>query len=296
MRAILTIVCIVAVCGCGRVTTGRSGEGPLVVASFYPLEEAVERVAGPAVDVVNLTPAGVEPHDLELSPADVASIAEADVVVYVGGGFQPSVEDALGETSGTVVDVLQVVRTLPAPSSEPGQSVDPHVWLDPTRYRQIVDRVAEALEVADPGSAGAFTVNAGAFGRDLLELASAYATGLENCRSRIIVSSHAAFAYLADAYGLRQEAIAGISPEAEADPRRLADLSDLVRSEGVTTVFTEEMAPPDVAQTLAEEAGVDVAVLNPLEGLTPDEVARGDDYRSVMERNLEVLRDGLGCS
>jgi zinc transport system substrate-binding protein len=298
MRAILTII---AFLGAGASpacdSSGASSVGrPLVVASFYPLAEAAQRIGGDAVDVVNLTPAGVEPHDLELAPDDVVRIAEADVVLFVGGGFQPALEGALGEISGDAVDVLEGVATLPPPDGETASgSIDPHVWLDPGLYERVVGIVAEALDAVAPSSASTFNSNADAFDRELEQLAVAYESGLAKCRSRVIVVSHAAFGYLSSAYDLRQEPIAGISPESEPNPRRFAELRDFVRREGVTTVFTEELAPPDIARALADETGVQTAVLNPLEGLTDEELAAGENYVSVMMHNLEVLRDGLGC-
>lgn len=296
MRAILSIIMTASVLSaCGTATGQRQGDTPLVIAGVYPLAEAVQRVAGDDVEVMNLTPAGVEPHDLELTADDIVSIAEADLVVYVGGGFQPALENALGETSAGAVDVLDAVETLPASNHDDDGSFDPHVWLDPARYEQVVNRVAEALGSIVPPSSPMFDRNAAAFGAELEDLNASYRDGLAHCRSRVIVVNHAAFGYLASAYDLEQEPITGISPEAEPDPRRFAELGDLVRNEGITTVFTEELAPPDAAEALADETGIETAVLNPLEGLTDAELVVGDDYVAVMERNLEVLRRGLGC-
>jgi zinc transport system substrate-binding protein len=295
MRAVLTIIAMVLVlCACGSAAGQRQGDIPLVVAGFYPLAEAARRVGGDDVDVVNLTPPGIEPHDLELAPDDVVSIAEADLVLYVGSGFQPALESALGETAASTVDVLDAVETISA-SDQTSESTDPHVWLDPARYEQVVGRVAEALASIAPSSSPSFDQNAAVFVSELEDLDASYRRDLAHCGGRSIVVNHAAFGYLAAAYDLVQEPITGISPEAEPDPRRFAELADVVRREGITTVFTEELAPPHVAEALADETGIDTAVLNPLEGLTDAELAAGDDYVSVMERNLEVLRRGLNC-
>jgi zinc transport system substrate-binding protein len=279
-------------------TPADPGGAVTVVASFYPLAEAAQQVGGADVSVTNLTAPGVEPHDLELTPQQIASISTADVVLYLGGGFQPAVEDALTDATGTTVDVSAGLRSLAVPpdTSEPGLSADPHVWLDPVLYADIVRTTERALAAASPSNAATFEANAATFGARLRALASSYRTGLARCPRRVIVTSHAAFGYLAERFGLDQESISGLSPDAEPNPQRLAALKSLVERDGVTTIFTEELVSPKVAQTLAEETGATTAVLNPLESLTPDEVAAGADYASVMEQNLIALETALACA
>ncbi|MET0800671.1 MAG: zinc ABC transporter substrate-binding protein [Actinomycetota bacterium] len=316
MRAILSIVpgrktiasCSIAsmlvVAGCAGVGSGGPAEGDAdaasasalaVVASFYPLAYAVERVGGDAVSVTDLTPPGTEPHDLELTPDDLVSIAEADVVVYLGDGFQPVVEDAVGaEATGTTVDAFAAVEPLPASSGDGG--ADPHVWLDPTLFAEIVDAVAAALGETRPADAPRFLANARSVREDLATLDREFRRGLAECASRVLITNHAAFGYLAAAYDLRQEAISGLSPESEPDAARIAMLAAEAQAAGVTTVFTEDLISPEVAESLAAEAGLETAVLSPLEGLTDVQIAAGEDYLSVMRRNLEVLRGGLDCA
>jgi zinc transport system substrate-binding protein len=268
-----------------------------VVASFYPLAEAATKVGGNLVNVRNLTPPGVEPHDLELTPSAIADIQEADVVLYLGEGFAPAVEQAVGDAKGITVDLLQgmpVVAGAPE-EGETGPATDPHVWLDPALYSRIVDRVRAVLTQASPNDAGQFRSDAEAFGNDITALDDEYRSGLMGCARTEIVTSHAAFGYLAARYGLTQEPIAGLSPDAEPSAQRLAQLAELVRRDGLTTIFTEELVSPKVAQTLADEAGVKTAVLNPLEGLTEREVSQGEDYLSVMRANLHILEVGLRC-
>ena len=284
--------------GCGS-TSSSAEEGTSVVASFYPLAEAASRVGGDLVSVQNLTPPGVEPHDLELAPDDIEAIANADVIVYLGGGFQPAVEDALAEAEHAVtVDALDAVATNAAPASEAdeGLTVDPHVWLDPARYEEIVRSVSAALSEADPANEATYAANAEAYIGQIAALDEEYRVGLSDCERITIVTSHEAFGYLADAYGLTQVGILGLSPEAEPDPRRLAELRDLVQREGVTTIFAEELVSPKVAETLASEAGVQVAVLNPIESLTDAQERAGEDYLSLMRENLDTLRRALDCA
>jgi zinc transport system substrate-binding protein len=262
--------------GCGG-EEGDAGDDELsVVASFYPLAFAAERTA-PDATVENVTPPGVEPHDLELAPRDVARIREADVVLYLGGGFQPAIEDAAGEADGKVVDLLAELGA--------GQD-DVHVWLDPVRYGDVVRRIARAL-TGDERSARLML-------HRLDELDGIYQLGLERCERREIVVSHAAFGHLAESYGLEEIPLAR-TPGAAAAPRDLERIARLVRERGITTVFVEPLAPPEEVETIARETGADVAVLNPVEGLTEEQEAAGEDYFSLMLANLDALRAALGC-
>jgi zinc transport system substrate-binding protein len=291
----LTVALLAASCGSSNDDTGDADQQDTlsVVASFYPLVEAAERVGGNLVSVTNLTPPGVEPHDLELTPGQVEAITTADVVVYLGGGFQPAVEEAVAEAEGIAVDALDAVDTVPAPpeEAEEGLSVDPHVWLDPVRYAAIVDGVAAGLGEAAPDERDTFEANASTFGDELDALDAEFRAGLASCDRNEIVTNHAAFGYLAAAYGLDQVAISGLEPDAEPTPDHLAELAALVERDGVTTIFTEELLPPDVAQTLADETGAQTSVLFTLEGAPED----GGDYLSLMRENLGKLTTALGC-
>ena len=292
-----------------------SGGDPLeVVAAFYPVAEAAEQVGGDLVEVTNLTPAGTEPHDLELTPDQVDDIEDADVVFYLGQGFQPAVADAAerrGDDEATV-DLLDGVAlesgaSEALESEESGEegeggdehgdeALDPHFWLDPQLMADAVDEIGAALGDADPANAEAFGAGALRYDGELAALDQEMEAGLSDCERDEIVTSHAAFYYLATRYGLTQLPIAGLSPESEPDADRLADLADRVEEDGITTVFYEDLVSPDVAETLANEAGVETARLSPLEGLTEDQVDAGDDYLSVMRQNLAALQDALGCA
>lgn len=270
MRRAVTLLALLVLAGCGA---SDKNDSDTVVAAFYPLAWAAEQIVAEGTEVVNLTPPGAEPHDVELSPRDGETIREARVVLYAGGGFQPAVEDVVSERSGISLDVLQ-------------NGGDPHVWLDPVRFAQVVidiggvvERPKRAAELAD----------------ELAQLHASYRRGLGRCERRTLVTSHAAFSQLADRYGLTQLSLTGISPEAEPGPRVLEQLIDDVRASGATTVFAEPLVSDRVAQTVAREAGADVAVLDPLEGLSDDRLAAGEDYLSVMRTNLAVLREALGC-
>jgi len=259
-----------------------------VVAAFYPLAFVAERVGGKRVAVTNLTPTGAEPHDLELTPKQRDAIDEARLVLVLGSDFQPAVEKAAAtRASGTV----ELLTRLPARDPK-----DPHVWLDPALMQGIVDQTAKALTKADPLGAATYAANAARLSDELTALDARYRAGLADCDRSLLVTAHTAFGYLAKAFGLQQVGVSGLSPDVEPDPKRLAELSDLVERRGVTTVFTEDLVSPRIAQTLAREAGgLKTAVLSPLEGLTAAQQARGDDYLSVMDTNLARIRTALGC-
>ncbi|MFP5319978.1 MAG: metal ABC transporter substrate-binding protein [Acidimicrobiia bacterium] len=300
MRRILAFVVVLVVlgaCGTGEDGAGSSDGRPEVVAAFYPLFEAAQRVGGDLVRVHNLTPAGTEPHDLELNSRQIDRVEDAAVVLFLGRGFQPALERAAERAEGTKVDVLaESGALLPAPEGDDDLDADPHVWLDPTLQKRVVERVVPALSEVDPANRATYEANGAAYGRELDELDTAFSQGLAQCTRRTFVTSHAAFGYLARRYDLTQEAIAGLEPDAEPSPRRMAELAQMVQDDGITTIFYETLASPAVAESLAREAGVRTAVLDPLEGLSEEDGRAGKTYVSVMRENLAALRTALGCT
>ncbi len=277
IRLAIVAVFLSALVGCGPEGRDEGAPEPpkIVVAGFYPLAWAARQVAGGLIEeVVDLTPAGVEPHDLELSSRDIEAIEDAYLVLYVGSGFQPALEDAIENRAGPSYDALAGVHG------------DPHVWLDPIAFARIVQEVAKRV-----GGAGSADDEI----RELKELDGEYRRGLARCDRRTLVTSHAAFGRLADRYGLEQLSLSGASPEAEPGPRELERLIHEVRASGATTVFAEPLVSDRVAETVAREAGIEVAVLDPLEGLSEDRLAAGEDYLSVMRQNLAALEKALGC-
>jgi zinc transport system substrate-binding protein len=280
-RIVLTLVAALGLAAgasaCGETDSAASPGTTDVVAGLYPLAFAAEQVGGGDVAVRNLTAAGAEPHDLELTPRDVEAIRDADLAVYAGGGFQPAVEEAVASSDVPAVDVLDGLDL---------RDGDAHVWLDPLRFAQVVERIGAALGEEEAARELAARLRA---------LDEELSAGLADCRRRELVTTHDAFGYLAERYGLEPIPITGSSPEAEPGPRDLEAVAELVEERGVTTVFTETLVSPEIAETVAREAGVETADLNPLEGLTEDEVERGEDYFSVMRANLAALREGLEC-
>jgi zinc transport system substrate-binding protein len=264
--------------GCGG-SDGHSSTREKVVASFYPLAFAAEQVGGETVSVENLTRPGAEPHDLEVSPSDVSKIKSADLVLLLGHGFQPQLEDAAG--SGP-----EVVALLDTPALDLHPDGDPHVWLDPIRYMKIVDRIGVVLR--RPAAVSRLLAR-------LRKLDNDYRRGLADCARRDIVTSHEAFAYLAERYGLNQIAVTGLNPEAEPTPQGLQQTVDVVRASDATTVYFERLVSPRLAETVARETGTKTAVLDPIEGITDTERKQGADYFTLMRANLRALQAGLGC-
>ncbi len=292
-RIVPTLALAALMAGAGGCGGSESvGGGKAVVAAFYPIAFAVERVA-PDASVTNVTPAGAEPHDLEFTARDVEGVGEADLVFYLGNGFMPALESAV-KGKHTAFDLLEGFELFDG-GEEHGddeqvdgrEGLDPHVWLDPMRYATMAERIAD--ELGTPEAADGFVV-------ELEELDAEFRAGLETCARRTIVTSHAAFAYLADAYALEQIALTGVSPAAEPSAKAIEELVEEIEEEGATTVFFETLVSPKLAETVAREAGATTAVLNPLEGLTEDEIDAGADYFSVMRDNLDALRTALGCS
>jgi zinc transport system substrate-binding protein len=297
--------CLLAGCGGG---TPVGGDDTSVVAAFYPFAYVADRVAGPHAAVTNLTAPGAEPHDLELSPQQVAAVAESDVVVYEQG-FQPAVDEAVEQNAeGAVVEVTDVVSLSTggadahADEHAAGGSGheheemagDPHVWQDPTKLAAVAQEMGRTLARTDPRHAADYRRNAAALVADLRALDRQFRQGLADCQRRTIVTGHAAFAHLASRYGLQMVPIAGVSPDTEPSPARLAELEQVVSDQNVTTVFTETLASPAIARTLAQEAGVRTAVLDPIEGLSA--ATADEDYFSLMRSNLAALRKANGCS
>jgi zinc transport system substrate-binding protein len=303
-------LCGLAACGTSDATVKSAtaaGRIP-VVANFYPVQEAAQRVGGRRVTVSDLTPIGGEPHDLELSPSAVQRLDDAKVVLYMGRGFQPQVEKAVRDlpSSTTRVDLLKSVDLLPVQAGLAGTNgkvdgetlhggVDPHVWVDPHRFVQIAATVAKTLERVDPNHAGEYQVNLAAYTAELDRLDRDFSAALAQCRSRTIVTSHRAFGYFAQRYHLEQVAIAGISPDEEPDPQSLEAVADEAKRKHVEVIFFESLVPKKLSQTIANEIGASTDSLNPVEGLTQPQVEQGLTYEKIQRQNLASLVNGLRC-
>lgn len=293
--ALTVMACTAApLAACGSDDESGEDDGVTVLASFYPLAFVAERIGGAHVTVDNLTQPGVESHHLELSAQQVGSVAEADFVVYQRG-YQPSVDDAVEQNAeGEVLDTSDLYPLL---EEKPGNydqlDGDPHVWLDPNNMQQIASEVADQLAQIDPANADEYADNMFALDTELRKLDEAYETTLDQCQRNTFVVAHEAFGHMAHRYDLHQVGIGGLDPESEPSPERIAEVHDIVRTEGVDTIFYEPLVSPKAAETVAADLGIESAVLDPIEGRT-DETA-DEDYLTLMRSNLEALRTANRC-
>ena len=306
-----------------------SKDGKLtVMASFYPLQYLAEKIGGEHVSVTSLTPEGAEPHDLELSPKMVDSLSSADAVVYLAG-FQSAVDEAIEQQAPkTVIDVSPAADLIeagtdanhPAEDEEEAtdeaqsgeteahdhdhegheheghehhhdMSADPHFWLDPTRMAHAATLVGDKLAEADSAHADVYKANAKALAEELNTLSDTLVTKTSSCKVKTFVTAHTAFGYLADRTGLTQVGISGLDPESSPSPARLAEIAQIAKEQGVTTIFTEALIDPKVAQILADDLGITTAVLDPIESQTD----ASKDYAATMNSNIDALTKALDC-
>ena len=312
LRTTAALTALLAGSALGLTACGSDDDGTgrvQVVAAFYPLQYVAERVAGEHAEVTNLTQPGKEPHDLELAPNQVAALADADLVIYESD-FQTAVDAAVDENrDGPSVDASKVVDLATVASEHSDEEsaheesghdehehgeFDPHFWQDPLKMVDLTEAVAAELTEVDPAHTAAYTANAAALTKDLQELDGEFATGLTGCKRDTVVVNHDAFEYLAR-YGLHLESIVGLSPDAEPTAHALATLHDLIKEDGITTVFSETLASRKSAEALAGDLDITTAVLDPLEGLTSEAEDNGGNYLTVMRQNLAALQKANAC-
>ena len=303
-------------------TEDTSSEKKLnVMASFYPMYDFATKVGGDKVEVTNMVPAGTEPHDWEPAATDVKNLEEADVFIYNGAGMEHWTEDVLDALDNKDLKVVEASRgltllegkeedeeetedsssdsdasdesTSDEDSSDSEITYDPHVWLNPLNAKAEMENIKNAFVEADPDNKDYYEQNYETYAEKFDQLDKEYKDGLSNTKSKDLITSHEAFGYLCQAYGLNQVGIEGLSPDSEPDASRMNEIIKFAKENNVKTIFFEELVSPKVSETIADEIGAKTAVLNPLEGLTDDEISAGEDYFSVMESNLKTIEDAL---
>lgn len=297
MRRLLATLAVIAVLASLAAAASAPASRISVVASFYPLYHFARQVGGDRVTVRNLTPAGAEPHDHELTPRDVIAVNEARLLVYNGAGLEPWVRRLLPQVPGRVVKVnasdgIQLMRI---GSSENRSQIDPHVWLDPVLAQRQVDNILAGLVQADPSGRAAYEANAAGFKAKLGALHDRIQRALAPCRKKVFITTHTAFGYFAARYALTQFAISGVTPEGEPSAAKMREILRIVRQHDIRVIYYETLVSPRVAAAIAREVGARTLVLNPIEGLTDAEVQQGKDYVSVMDENIRNLTRGLDC-
>ncbi|MGW3741029.1 metal ABC transporter substrate-binding protein [Streptomyces sp. NPDC005146] len=291
-------------CSTSDAAESKNGDKLEVVASFYPMQFLAEEIGGTHVSVTTLTKPGVEPHDLELSPRQTGGLGDADYILYLKG-IQPAVDDAIAQSGvRNSVDAAKLT-TLEDHGTETGgdehghahegegAGADPHIWLDPVKYAEVAKGVGKSLEKADPNHAADYRTNTDALVKKLDALNTSYKKGLSDTATKTFITTHSAFGYLAERYGLVQEGIAGIDPESEPSPARVKDIHTIAEKNKATTVFFETLASDKTAKTVARDTGLKTDVLDPLEGITAK--SKGDNYIEVMQSNLVALQKALGA-
>nr|WP_288827250.1 metal ABC transporter substrate-binding protein [uncultured Clostridium sp.] len=292
--------------GCGRKKEADNSGKLSVMASFYPMYDFAVKIGGDKVDVTNMVPAGTEPHDWEPATKDITSLEKADVFVYSGAGMEHWAEDVLKTLKNknlTVAEASSGITLMKGHEREEGESqeaeseehgeFDPHVWLSPVNAKKEMENIKDAFVKADPENEAYYQANYETYAGKFDELDKKFKDTLSPLPNKSVVVAHEAFGYLCNAYGLTQMGIEGLSPDSEPDPARMAEVIDFVKENKVKTIFFEDLVSPKVAETIAKETGAKTEVLNPLEGLTDEQLKDGDDYFSVMEKNLTVLKEAL---
>lgn len=299
---VLAFVLVLAGCGVGSDKVSEDKSKLKVVTTFYPMYDFTKNVAGDNASIEMLIDAGTEPHDYEPSAKDIAKIEEADVFVYNSEDMEtwvPSVLKSLDSKKLTVIDASKGIKLVEGTEEEHDHDHgeeehhhehDPHVWLSPVLAQQEVANIQKGLTKADKTNADTYKKNAENYTDKLKTLDNKFKTAFEGAKQRDFVTQHAAFQYLANEYDLHQVAIAGLSPDQEPSPARLAELQKYVKANNISTIYFEEVASPKVAETLAKETGATLEVLSPIEGITDKEQKKGMDYIAYMEQNLQALQ------
>ncbi|GAB6933141.1 metal ABC transporter substrate-binding protein [Calditerricola satsumensis] len=287
---------LLVLAGCGQSAApsvgeqGDNAEKLTVYTSLYPYQFFAEQIGADRVEVHNLVPPGAEPHEFEPTPKDVVKLSEADVFVYNGAGFERWIDevlDAVDTSNMVIVQAAEHVRLLPN---------DPHVWLDPLRAKAIAQAIRDALIQADPEGKAIYEGNYQKLAAELDRLHAEYEAAVKQAPRKEIIVSHSAYGYLADRYGLKQIAIAGLAPSDEPSQKDLQAILAFAREHNVKYILFETLVSNKVAEVVREQLKAEALTLNPLEGLTKEERAKGKDYFDVMRENLAVLKKALGVA
>jgi len=296
--------------GCGKGAFEQAADGRLsVVTTIYPLYFLASEIGGEDAHVVNLIPTGVEPHDWTPKSRDLQLASNAQIFLYNGAGLERWTKDFLGglgqERPLLAAEASRGIALLEGTGEAHDHglhegdedhdhlNVDPHTWVSPKSMLVMAANVRDAFVAADGANRAAYEERYEALKAKLEALDRKFAEALAPHKGREIVVSHQAFGYLARDYGLRQVAVMGLSPDAEPRARDLLEIIRFVKENQIKAIFFEELGTNDLAKILAEETGAQILVLNPAEGLTPEQEKAGDNYLTLMERNLQNLLQAL---
>lgn len=302
-KLILLIIAAILIISTFNLLGGAKNADSEVAASFYPLYFFASEIAKDKARVSNITPAGVEPHDYDPTPSDIARIQKSKLLIVNGAGFEPWLDKIRGELDGVIIiDTSEGVGLEEGrhededdEEREDESSMDPHIWLNPQLAKLQVDKILQGFMEFDPGSKDFYEANAEELRQKLDELDNKFKQGLSVCEKNSFVTSHAAFGYLASAYNLTQVPISGLSPDEEPSPAQMAAVTRFVRENNIKYIFFETLVSPKLSETIAKEVGAQTLVLDPVEGISNDDIAQGRNYFTVMESNLLNLQTALEC-
>lgn len=270
-------------------TKNSNGRPPKlhVTASFYPIYFFASEIGGEKTEIKNLTPAGIEPHEYEPPPQDIARIEESDMLLLNGGleAWADKVKDNLKDKNIKIVV-----------AGEGLIKKDPHVWLNPLLAQKQIEKITEAYISIDPANKNYYQGNQENLNDKLDKLDAAYKEGLKSCQRKDFITSHTAFSYLAERYGINPVPISGLSPDQEPSAKKLAEIAKFAKEHNVKYIFFESLVSPKLSETIASEIGAKTLVLDPIEGLSDDNIKQGENYFTVMEDNLRALQIALQCN
>lgn len=293
----LAIVFCVVVLAKNKTVLNTDKNKISVSASFYPYYFFASEIGGDKANVVNITKAGTEPHDYDLTAQDIVQIQSSKIIV-LNGKVEPwssKIKDILKSQPTDILFINSSLFSEQHSGQEDKQGIDPHIWLSPRLAKVQVDEILREYIKVDSQNTAYYTQNADVLKEKLDKLDQEYKNGLSSCRTNKFITSHSAFAYLANDYGLIQVSIAGLSPDSEPSLKELTSIAEFARKNNVKYIFFESLVSPKLSETLAAEVGAQTLVLNPIEGLTPDQIAQGKNYLTIMVDNLQNLRTALGC-
>ncbi|OGO77308.1 MAG: hypothetical protein A2Y23_02720 [Clostridiales bacterium GWB2_37_7] len=299
---VIAVVLIAGLAACSKVAERPTQQSDLTIyTSFYPMQFLVTEIAGDKAKIVSLVPAGVEPHDWDPKPRTLAELQESDMLVYNGAGMEPWLPTLLPtiEKAGVkAVNTSEGLELLPfdeknADEGEEGLIYDPHVWVSPAKYKQQAQTVLDALIEIDAANQEYYQANFNKLAERLDKLDGDYRQAATEFKSKMFIVSHAAFEYMAKDYGLTQLPIRGVTPQAEPSPAKLAELVEISRKNNIKYIFFESLVSPKLSQTIADEVGAEILVLNDGQGITEEQIKQGRSYFTIMYENLENLKKAL---
>lgn len=321
MKKALFIIGFIVMIGFGIFAVSNIAQKPkndsqkiTVVTTLFPLYDFAKNIGQDKVEVSLLLPPGVEPHAFEPKPSDIVKINESDLFVYTGKFMEPWAEDVLKGISGKDVKNVDASIGIKLMKTEEREDehvngheeegighehsgVDPHIWLDFDNSKIMIDNIARTMLEKDPANASFYQRNADDYKNKLVQLDNKFKLTLAKCESEeIVYGGHYAFGYMGEKYGLIYESAYGISPDSEPSAQDLVKLVEQIKKEKIEFVFSEELLSSKVAETLANETGASILLLNPAGNLSKEDFENNKTFLLIMEENLANLKIGLQCN